>query len=78
MSNLITEEIVRIVFPGSFNDGRHKQGRVGITGCEGDWYINTVQHFVGKHIKTIYQLDKFLKKEGVPFDFTSFENTEIK
>ena len=75
-STIITKEIIKIVFPTFFNDGRHKRGRVGICMCGdiGGWYINTVQHFVGKHIKTIDQLDRFLKKEGVPFDFTSIKN----
>jgi hypothetical protein len=73
MKNIITEEIVKIVFPHFFNDGRNKRGRVGICRSGNGWYINTVQHFVGKQIKTIDQLDRFLKKEGVPFDFTSIK-----
>jgi hypothetical protein len=70
MEKRITEDIVKIVFPNFFNDGRYKRGRVGIAEYGDHWYINTVQHFVGKRIKTIDQLDKFLNKEGVPFDFT--------
>jgi len=76
--NLITEKIVKVVFTARFNDGRYKRGRVGISGSEGDWYINTVQHYVGKHIKTIKQLDKFLIKEGVPFDFSNILNKQLK
>jgi hypothetical protein len=70
-NSIITEEIVKELFPSTFNDGRYKRGRVGICEDNNGWYINTVQHSMGKHINRIYQLDAFLEKEGVPFDFTS-------
>jgi hypothetical protein len=78
MRDAITREIIEIVFPHLFNDGRYMCGRVGICPSGNGWYINTVQNFVGKQIKTIDQLDRFLKKEGVPFDFTSINDNLIK
>lgn len=78
MNNIITEEIVRIVFPSNFNDGRYKRGCIGIHQSKDGWYINSVKHYVGKFINTINELDIFLKEEGIPFDFTSLNTLNYK
>lgn len=69
MNKIITEKIIKTAFPSYFNDGRKKRGRVGIRKNGNGWDINTVQSYVCKHINTINELEEFLKKEGVPFDF---------
>jgi len=74
-NSLITEKIIDKIFDSSFNDGRKRRGTVGICSCNKNnkWRVNTTSDYIGKTIKTIKELNAFLKNNGVPFDFTKLK-----